>query len=265
MVNRADIQTDARLKRLERELAALYAELDDAIIDEHGDEIEALHLDDPDATRRERQSYADDNGLDMVVVGVAGLILAANTRAADTINRGMRDVGRANWDYYRGYFDKRAGTDIGRWASNSSGSKYTQRAYNTATQKRHVEKAVHDAVTKSVKRGDSIPKMAAEIRKVSNRSRANSILVARTETTRIQNISRMDSFHAAERAGVKIRGKEWLATHDDRTRDSHAAIDGEIVGLDEDFSNGLEYPGDPDGEPEEVCNCRCTVRAVLEV
>jgi uncharacterized protein with gpF-like domain len=53
--------------------------------------------------------------------------------------------------------------------------------------------------------------------------------------------------------------KEWMATHDKRVRDSHAAIDGETKPTDELFSNGLMYPGDPNGAPAEVYNCRCTM------
>ena len=40
-------------------------------------------------------------------------------------------------------------------------------------------------------------------------------------------------------------------------RDSHAAMDGERVGLDEEFSNGMKYPGDDD-DPAEVAHCNCT-------
>ena len=53
--------------------------------------------------------------------------------------------------------------------------------------------------------------------------------------------------------------KQWDATLDKRTRDSHAQVDGEIRELDEKFSNGLMYPGDPNGRPEEVINCRCAL------
>ncbi len=30
------------------------------------------------------------------------------------------------------------------------------------------------------------------------------------------------------------------------------------------FSNGCMYPGDPDGKPSEVYNCRCTMIAVMD-
>jgi uncharacterized protein with gpF-like domain len=50
--------------------------------------------------------------------------------------------------------------------------------------------------------------------------------------------------------------KEWLSAGDAQVRETHA-IDGEVIGFDESFSNGLEYPGDPAGDAGEVINCRC--------
>lgn len=57
--------------------------------------------------------------------------------------------------------------------------------------------------------------------------------------------------------GIKVR-KRWVATKDERTRASHADLDGEIVDYDKPFSNDLMYPGDPSGPAVEVYNCRCT-------
>jgi uncharacterized protein with gpF-like domain len=68
----------------------------------------------------------------------------------------------------------------------------------------------------------------------------------------------MDMLHDAEDKGVKTQ-KGWLATNDDRTRDSHAELNGVFVDIDDEFDNGLEYPGDPNGDPSEVYNCRCTL------
>lgn len=73
----------------------------------------------------------------------------------------------------------------------------------------------------------------------------------------------MDSYAAAEKMGIKLK-KEWLATLDGRTRHSHAALDGEKVGTDEKFSIGCRFPGDPQGRPGEVYNCRCTMVAALD-
>ena len=54
-----------------------------------------------------------------------------------------------------------------------------------------------------------------------------------------------------------------MATLDSRTRDSHRQLDGEVVGDDGKFSNGLRYPGDPEGPAAEVWNCRCTLVASI--
>ena len=58
-----------------------------------------------------------------------------------------------------------------------------------------------------------------------------------------------------------VTEEEWIATNDKRTRHSHAIMDGETKGVNGKFSNGLEYPGDPNGAPAEVYNCRCTMTA----
>jgi SPP1 gp7 family putative phage head morphogenesis protein len=52
-----------------------------------------------------------------------------------------------------------------------------------------------------------------------------------------------------------VQKKEWLATMDSRVREAHAAMNGEVVGIDEAFSNGSMYPDEP--------NCRCTILPVL--
>jgi uncharacterized protein with gpF-like domain len=54
--------------------------------------------------------------------------------------------------------------------------------------------------------------------------------------------------------------KIWIATLDNRTRHTHAMLDGKDVALDKLFDNGLMRPRDPNGVPEEVCNCRCSLK-----
>jgi len=52
--------------------------------------------------------------------------------------------------------------------------------------------------------------------------------------------------------------KSWVTVGDDRVRDSHVACEAEgAIPIDARFSNGLLYPGDPDGSADETCNCRC--------
>jgi hypothetical protein len=62
--------------------------------------------------------------------------------------------------------------------------------------------------------------------------------------------------------GIELQ-KQWMATLDSRTRDSHRELDGEKADIDGRFSNGLSYPEDPTGPASEVWNCRCTMVAAL--
>lgn len=67
--------------------------------------------------------------------------------------------------------------------------------------------------------------------------------------------------------GLETR-KFWSTSGLGNVRDSHlqAEQDSNDVGGyadDEAFSNGLMYPGDPTGGPEEVCNCHCCL--LLEI
>lgn len=82
--------------------------------------------------------------------------------------------------------------------------------------------------------------------------------IARTEGHRIQVQSTMDTCYKAKEKGADVV-KQWDATLDDSTRESHQQVDGEIKELDEKFSNGLMFPGDPSGGAAEVVNCRCAL------
>ena len=79
-------------------------------------------------------------------------------------------------------------------------------------------------------------------------------VVARTEAASAYGTA---AHEAMKEAGFET--KQWLSAEDAFVRPSHAEIDGEVVPIDEPFSNGLMFPGDPDGDPEEVINCRCTL------
>lgn len=126
------------------------------------------------------------------------------------------------------------------------------------------KKQITASVTSSILQGKSIKHMADDLQKrITTMSRDSAIRTARTAVTGAQNAGRMDSYAAAEKMGIKLK-KEWLATLDARTRHSHAMIDGEQVAQDKKFSNGCRFPGDPQGPPWEIYNCRCTLIAAVE-
>lgn len=126
------------------------------------------------------------------------------------------------------------------------------------------KKQITKSITSSILQGKSIKHMADDLQKrITTMSRDSAIRTARTAVTGAQNAGRMDSYAAAEKMGVKLK-KEWLATLDARTRHSHAILDGEQVAQDKKFSNGCRFPGDPQGPPWEIYNCRCTLIAAVD-
>lgn len=98
---------------------------------------------------------------------------------------------------------------------------------------------------------------------VQEMNKTQAIRSARTIVTGAENKGRQDSYAMATADGIILQ-KEWIATNDSRTRHSHAVLDGAIVDQDKKFDNGLMFPGDPNGRPEETWNCRCTVAAVVK-
>nr|DAG08831.1 MAG TPA: minor capsid protein [Caudoviricetes sp.] len=116
-------------------------------------------------------------------------------------------------------------------------------------------------ITQEISRGiaSSLPyrDIARNIGNVSGAPLSRAKTIARTEGHRIQQTSSRDAQYAAKAKGADVV-KQWDAALDGRTRDSHRRVDGEIRELDEKFSNGLMFPGDPSGSAAEVVNCRCT-------
>ena len=121
-------------------------------------------------------------------------------------------------------------------------------------------KKINAETLQGILQGESMDKIAKRLRNVQEMNRTQAIRSARTIVTGAENKGRQDSYAKAEADGIILQ-KEWLATNDGRVRHSHAALDGAIVDQDKKFDNGLMYPGDPSGRPEEVYNCRCTLVA----
>ena len=124
-------------------------------------------------------------------------------------------------------------------------------------------KKINAETLQGILQGESMDKIAKRIMNVQEMNKTQAIRSARTIVTGAENKGRQDSYARAEADGI-ILAKEWISTNDSRTRHSHAALDGAVVDQDKKFDNGLMYPGDPSGRPEETWNCRCTVAAVVK-
>lgn len=81
--------------------------------------------------------------------------------------------------------------------------------------------------------------------------------IARTETHTAQG----EAAHGVIDDNSDYR--QWITAEDDRVRDSHADMHGEIVRSGDPYSNDLMYPGDMSGDIEEWINCRCVEVAFI--
>lgn len=132
------------------------------------------------------------------------------------------------------------------------------KAKDTAWNSRHVT----SAVTQAVLQGQTVPQLAASIADIAAMDRRAAMKAARTAITSAHSLGKLKGYERAVDMGIDVK-KQWLAALDSRTRGSHRHLDGEVVKLDAEFSNGLKYPGDPDGPASEVYNCRCTLVPVI--
>ncbi len=123
------------------------------------------------------------------------------------------------------------------------------------------KKKLQKQLIEGVDAGESIPKLTKRIESVFGEAagyRAKTI--ARTEVIRASNFGSWEGMH---QAGAEQ--KEWLATRDERVRDEHLNLDGQIQPTDKPFvvfGGSAMYPGDF-GVAELDVNCRCTIAVVF--
>lgn len=119
--------------------------------------------------------------------------------------------------------------------------------------------ALRDELVEGIANGESVPKLRGRVSRVfADAKGRRAETIARTESHNSVGAGTFETYRVAE-----VGKKEWLATKDSRTRDSHRNIDGQVRPMDQPFSNGLMYPGAP-GPAKEVVNCRCALLPVIE-
>lgn len=136
--------------------------------------------------------------------------------------------------------------------SKVSGGLYNALGVDVGKLKKKITQEISRGIASSLPYRDIARNIASASGAPLNRAK----VIARTEGHRIQQTGAANAQAAAKAKGADVL-KQWDATLDARTRESHALVDGELRALEEPFSNGLMFPGDPDGGASEVVNCRC--------
>jgi len=123
------------------------------------------------------------------------------------------------------------------------------------------EKRIKQQLQEGLAEGESIKEIKQRVKEIfEHRKISDAEMIARTEIISISNKAELETY---KDTGL-VEKKEWLATLDDRVRDSHLMLDGEVVPVSSPFSNGLMHPGDVTGDGGEVVNCRCAMIPVIK-
>lgn len=160
----------------------------------------------------------------------------------------LKDAGSDAMEYAGSDYAFSVGADITSWVEKRADIFLTQ--INSTT-----FETLKQQFEESFAEGESREKLIGRIENTyGDISKKRAGTIARTE---VHNATQYGTMEGYRQGGLTI--KIWVAVLDDRTRDSHASVDGEERPLDVPFSNGLMFPGDPNASAEEVINCRCVI------
>lgn len=198
----------------------------------------------------------------------SGLIAGRNPRstALDIIGRVSRVTGRREGGVV-GLTAQQAVAVANAREALLSGDPARMRAYLALTRR---DRRFDKTVLAAIEQGGALD--AATVSRITGRY-ADRLLdlrgetIARTETMAALNQSSLEAMQQAIDSGAISADtvtKVWHSARDPKVRDSHAAQDRQSVGLNDVFSNGLAYPGDPSGGPAETANCRCWMETKID-
>lgn len=283
----AHLQTDKELAKLEKRIAKIYKEAADDLqstIDDYfakfakRDEKQRARLEAGEITEQEyKQWRLAQMGRGERFKALQSRIAERYTEANETAVRYVNDATPGIYSLNRNYsaytIEKVAG-NIGfdLWdeqtvrrliVDNPEVMPYypPQKALKRGIDLAYGKKQISASVTSSILQGKSIPRIAKDLQaRMPEMNKSSAIRTARTAVTGAQNAGRMDSYVAATKMGIEME-REWVSALDARTRHEHAEADGQVVGVDKPFIVGgekLMFPGDRNGSPWNIYNCRCT-------
>ncbi len=124
--------------------------------------------------------------------------------------------------------------------------------------------ALRGTLGDGIRAGEGIPALSKRVSDTFDAAKGHrAVVIARTE---VVGSSSFASRSAYEMSGI-IPGKQWLATGDDRTRDTHDQLDGVIVATGQEFQSSsgatAQQPGGF-GVGEEDVQCRCDLAPVTD-
>ena len=123
---------------------------------------------------------------------------------------------------------------------------------------------VGQIVDQGFRESASVRDVAANLAEFGDLTVRRATTIARTEMIGASNAA---SFEGASMFAEPGDRRRWLATRDQRTRDTHRRADGQEVGFDEPFIVGghqAMHPGDRSLPIEELASCRCSFQWIVD-
>ena len=287
MADKAHEKTDQKLEEMEKRLSAIYSRAEKEIqktADEYfskfskQDEAKRKLLEQGKITEEEYAKWRKGK----VMYGkrftemkeqCAKQLLNVNKTAIAYINGELPDVYAINYnalesavDGVGGYSFTLVDADTVRNLAVTDTSLLPYKEVDPAKDIPWNMKKINAETLQGILQGESMDKISKRIMNVQEMNKTQAIRSARTIVTGAENKGRQDSYARAEADGIILQ-KEWLSSDQPgRTRDWHmpSAFTSLVVDQDKPFENSLGkimFPGDPNGRPEEVYNCRCTLVA----
>lgn len=284
MSDKAHTLTDKKLEEMEKRLSAIYSKVEKTVqkkmddyaksIDEKSVELLQAYKDaeTEDERQKAKKSYirfyrqvVKSKEFVSLSATVADDLYKANVEASAYINSQTPSIYALNYNYINAEMAKDIDGFTPQEITDMEAKKYSGYTQQTVERKKDTDWNKNN-LKKSVLAGSLLLLGAYAIMKRS----ANSAVEKNRNSAYRQNIdmggdaetkARLDGMYWAEYLGNRMK-KSWIATLDNRTRHSHSMLDGVTIPLNEIFDNGCARPKDPNGTPEEICNCRCSLKYV---
>lgn len=246
----------------EKKAIAKYASLTD----------EALKDLTPEERQLKREAFAREvKRTKSLANKIAAEIANAGETAAKIIQGELTSIYGLNYDFTTYTIQRQAGIalDFTVYDRNQLAvlvqrkqSPFTKIAYRRLGQNRIIVQRLQNQFIQGILNGESQNQLIKRIQKITGQSVSQARRVVQTERNAVQSQGRNMGIQEANDMGVETE-RQWIARLRN-TRELHVQTHLEIRPIDELFSNGLDFPGDPRGDAANVINCFCFIKPMVK-